>query len=45
VQVLEGMVKITIAGKTHRLQGGERVLVPARQPHAQKALQRYRINP
>jgi quercetin dioxygenase-like cupin family protein len=33
VQVLEGEVEITIAGKTHRLQGGELILMPAQQPH------------
>ena len=43
VQVLEGVVEITIAGKTHRLQGGELILMPAQQPHALKALQRYKM--
>ena len=43
VQVLEGEVEITIAGKTHRLQGGELILMPAQQPHALKALQRYKM--
>jgi quercetin dioxygenase-like cupin family protein len=39
VQVLEGEVEITIAGKLHRVQGGEMILMPAKQPHALKALQ------
>jgi len=43
VQVLEGVVEITIAGRTHRLQGGELILMPAQQPHALKALQRYKM--
>ena len=43
VQVLEGVVEITIARKTHRLQGGELILMPAQQPHALKALQRYKM--
>jgi quercetin dioxygenase-like cupin family protein len=43
VQVLEGEVEITIAGKTHRLQSGELILMPAQQPHALKALQRYKM--
>jgi quercetin dioxygenase-like cupin family protein len=43
VQVLEGVVEITIAGRTHRLQGGEMILMPAQQPHALKALQRYKM--
>jgi quercetin dioxygenase-like cupin family protein len=41
--VLEGEVEITIAGKTHRLQSGELILMPAQQPHALKALQRYKM--
>jgi quercetin dioxygenase-like cupin family protein len=43
VQVLEGVVEITIAGKAHRLKGGELILMPARQPHALKALRRYKM--
>jgi quercetin dioxygenase-like cupin family protein len=43
VQVLEGEVEIAIAGKLHRVQGGEIILMPARQPHALKALQRYKM--
>ena len=43
VQVVEGVVEITIAGRTHRLQGGEMILMPAQQPHALKALQRYKM--
>ena len=43
VQVLEGEVEITIAGKLHRVQGGEMILMPAQQPHALKALQRSKM--
>lgn len=43
VHVLEGEVEITIAGEAHRLQGGELILMPAQQPHALKALQRYKM--
>ena len=43
VQVLEGEVEISIAGKFHRVQGGEMILMPAQQPHALKALQRYKM--
>jgi quercetin dioxygenase-like cupin family protein len=41
IQVLEGEVEISIAGKTHRLQSGELVLMPAQQPHTPRALWRY----
>jgi quercetin dioxygenase-like cupin family protein len=34
VQVLEGEVEITIAGNSHRLQGGEMILMPAQQPRS-----------
>ena len=43
VQVLEGEAEITIAGKPHRMQGGEMILMPANQPHALKALKRYKM--
>src|SRR5215472_14933436 len=44
VHVLEGEVEITIAGKLHRLQSGQMILMPARQPHALKAMQRFKMN-
>jgi quercetin dioxygenase-like cupin family protein len=43
VHVLEGEVEITIAGKLHRLQSGEMILMPAQQPHALKAMQRFKM--
>jgi len=43
VQVLEGEVEISIAGKLHRVQAGEMILMPGHQPHALKALQRYKM--
>jgi len=42
--VLEGEAEITIAGKPHRMQGGEMILMPANQPHALKALKRYKTS-
>lgn len=43
VQVLEGEVEIMISGRTHRLLGGEMILMPAGQPHALKALTRFKM--
>ena len=43
VQVLEGEAKITVAGKPYRLQGGEMLLMPAHQPHALKAVKRFKM--
>jgi mannose-6-phosphate isomerase-like protein (cupin superfamily) len=43
VKVLEGEVEITIAGKLHRLQSGEMILMPVQQPHALKSMQRFKM--
>jgi quercetin dioxygenase-like cupin family protein len=43
VFVLEGEAEITISGKPHRLNGGEMILMPAHQPHALKALRRFKM--
>jgi quercetin dioxygenase-like cupin family protein len=43
VQVLEGEAEISIAGKPHRLQGGEMILLPANQPHALEALKPFKM--
>jgi quercetin dioxygenase-like cupin family protein len=41
--VLEGEVEITVAGQAHCLHGGEMILMPAQQPHALKALKRFKM--
>ncbi len=43
VQVLEGEAEISIAGNPHRLHGGEMILMPAGQPHALKAVTRFKM--
>jgi quercetin dioxygenase-like cupin family protein len=43
VQVLEGEVEISISGHPYRVQGGEMILMPAQQPHALKALSRFKM--
>jgi quercetin dioxygenase-like cupin family protein len=43
VQVLEGEVEILIAGQPHRVRGGQMLLMPANQPHALKALERFKM--
>jgi quercetin dioxygenase-like cupin family protein len=43
VQVLEGEVEITIAGQPFQLSAGELILMPAQQPHALKALKRFKM--
>jgi quercetin dioxygenase-like cupin family protein len=43
VYVLEGDAEISIAGQPHQLRGGEMILMPANQPHALKALKRFKM--
>ena len=43
VQVVEGETEIMISGQPHRLHGGEMILIPANQPHALKAVQRFKM--
>jgi quercetin dioxygenase-like cupin family protein len=43
VQVVEGETEIIISAQSHRLQGGEMILMPANQPHALKALKRFKM--
>jgi len=43
VQVVEGEAEIVISGHPHRLRGGEVILMPAGQPHALKALGRFKM--
>ena len=42
-QVLNGDAEITISGKPRHLQGGDMILMPAGQPHAVKALKRFKM--
>jgi quercetin dioxygenase-like cupin family protein len=43
VQVLDGEAEITIDGKRHHVKAGELILMPAGQPHALKAVQRFKM--
>lgn len=43
VQVIEGEAEITISGKPHRVKRGEIILMPACQPHALKAVERFKM--
>jgi quercetin dioxygenase-like cupin family protein len=43
VQVLEGEAEIMVSGQSHRVLGGEMILLPAGQPHALKAIQRFKM--
>lgn len=43
VHFLEGKAEITIAGKPFHLKDGEMIIMPANQPHAVKALTKFKM--
>lgn len=43
VQVLEGMVKITIDGEPHELEAGETIIMSANISHALHAIERFKM--
>ncbi len=43
VQVIAGEAEITISGKTLRLEAGEFVVMPADEPHALRAEERFKM--
>ena len=43
VSILDGVVEVTIAGQPFQLAQGEMILMPANQPHALRAKQRFKM--
>lgn len=43
VQVLDGEAEIAISGKVHRVKEGEMIVMPANEPHAVHAAQRFKM--
>jgi quercetin dioxygenase-like cupin family protein len=43
VQVLEGESEIKISGKPFRLHSGEAIIMPANEPHALRAVKRFKM--
>lgn len=43
VQVLEGEAEIMVSGQLHRVPGGAMILLPGGQPHALKAITRFKM--
>ena len=43
VNVIDGKVKITISKKDYLLNKGQMIIMPANEPHALKALERFKI--
>lgn len=43
VYILDGEAEITISGKVHSVKTGEMIIMPANQPHALKAINRFKM--
>lgn len=43
IYLVGGEAEITISGKAHCLKQGEMIIVPANQPHAVKAVKRFKM--
>jgi len=43
VQIVEGEAQVAVSGQPRRVKAGELILMPAGQPHALKALQRFKM--
>lgn len=43
VHLLDGEAEITISGAPHHLHAGEAIIMPANQPHALKAVTRFKM--
>ncbi len=43
VHILEGEAEVTISGKPFQLKMGDAIIMPANEPHALKALQKFKI--
>jgi quercetin dioxygenase-like cupin family protein len=43
IEVVEGDAEISVAGRAHRVAGGEMILLPASVPHAVKAVSRFKM--
>jgi len=43
VQIIDGKAEITISGNENVLEKGEMIIMPANEPHALKALEKYKM--
>jgi len=43
VQVIDGSAEITVGGKPHAVAAGEMILMPAKAPHALKAVEKFKM--
>ena len=43
VHVLDGKVEVKISGKLHLLKAGDAIIMPANEPHAVRAVERFKM--
>ena len=43
VHILEGEAEVTISGKPFQLKTGDAIIMPANEPHALKAMQKFKM--
>ena len=43
VQILDGRTEVTISGKPYVVNEGEMIIMPANEPHALKAMQKFKM--
>lgn len=43
VQVIDGAAEITVSGTPHRVTAGEMIVMPGGQPHALRAVERFKM--
>ena len=43
LQVLDGEVEVLLSGKKHHLTSGEMIIMPANDPHAVKAVEKFKM--
>jgi quercetin dioxygenase-like cupin family protein len=43
VHVLDGEAEVTIAGKSHKLSQGDVIIMPANEPHAVRAVRKFKM--
>ena len=43
VYVIDGEAEIMISGRSHRVTGGQMIIMPAKEPHSLKAVKRFKM--
>jgi len=43
VHVLDGRAEVTVSGRPHQLEAGEMIIMPAGEPHALRAVERFKM--